>query len=140
MLNFIDLINERKITMTNKEALEIFKKWQILAHHNDDELVDEQTGEIDEDSHNLLLALNKTIPLLEKVINKQKVELTKKSDARKKLIEDFERNSFDELYSKDKYFLMNTKISWIVSCLYDDAQISKKTALSLINEVLEGKI
>lgn len=126
--------------MTNKEALEIFKKWQILAYHNDDELVDEQTGEIDEDSHNLLLALNKTIPLLEKVINKQKVELTKKSDARKELIEDFERNSFDELYSKDKYFLMNTKISWIVSCLYDDEKISKKTALSLINEVLEGKI
>lgn len=126
--------------MTNKEALEILKQWQILAYHNDDGLIDDQMDVIDEDSHNLYLALNKTIPLLEKAINKQKVELTKKSDARKELIEDFERNSFDELYSKDKYFLMNTKISWIVSCLYDDEQISKKTALSLINEVLEGKI
>lgn len=126
--------------MTNKEVLEILKQWQLWACHNDDGIVYEITGELDEDSHNLHLALNKIIPLLEKEINKQKIELKRKSDTRKLLIEDFERNSFDELYSKDKYFLMNTKISWVISCLYDDEKISKKTALSLINEVLEGKI
>lgn len=123
--------------MTKKEALEILYRTRTVAYHNDDGLY---CDAIDEDAHELLLALDKVILLLEKLINKEKIELTKKSDVRKELIEDFERNSFDELYSKDKYFLMNTKISWIVSCLYDDAQISKKTALSLINEVLEGKI
>lgn len=109
----------------------------MVAYHNDDGLY---CDAIDEDAHDLLLALDKTIPLLEKAINKQKVELIKKSDARKSLSDDFKRNAFDELYSKNEYFLKNTKISWIISVLYDDEQISKKTALSLINEVLEGKI
>lgn len=137
--NFIGY-KKRSLTMTNKETLEILKQWQILAYHNNDRLVDDQIDVIDEDSHNLYLALSIAIPLLEKVINKQKVELTKKSDARKELIEDFERNSFDELYSGNGYTLLNAKISWIIGCFYDDEQISKKTALSLINEVLEGKL
>ena len=123
--------------MTNKEALEILYRIRMVAYHNDDGLY---CDAIDEDAHDLLLALDKTIPLLEKAINKQKVELIKKSDARKSLSDDFKRNAFDELYSKNEYFLKNTKISWIISVLYDDEQISKKTALSLINEVLEGKI
>ena len=114
--------------MTCKEALEILYRTRLEILY------------IDEDAHELLLALDKTIPLLEKAINKQKVELTKKSDERKLLIKDFERNSFDELYSENKYGLLNAKISWIISVLYDDEQISKKTALSLINEVLEGKL
>ena len=122
--------------MTNKEALEILYRTRMAAYHNDGLYCDA----IDEDAHELLLALDKTIPLLEKAINKQKVELTKKSDERKLLIKDFERNSFDELYSENKYTLLNAKISWIISVLYDDEQISKKTALSLINEVLEGKL
>lgn len=123
--------------MTCKEALEILYRTRMAAYHNDDGLY---CDAIDEDAHELLLALDKTIPLLEKAINKQKVELTKKSDERKLLIKDFERNSFDELYSENKYTLLNAKISWIISVLYDDEQISKKTALSLINEVLEGKL
>lgn len=123
--------------MTNKEALEILYNARTVAYHNDDGLY---CDAIDEDAHELLLALDKVIPLLEKAINKEKVELTKKSDARKSLIEDFERNAFDEIYSKNEYFLQNTKINWIISVLYDDEQISKKTALSLINEVLEGKL
>lgn len=123
--------------MTKKEALEILYRTRTVAYHNDDGLY---CDAIDEDAHELLLALDKVIPLLEKLINKEKIELTKKSDARKLLIKDFERNAFDELYSKNEYFLQNTKINWIISVLYDDEQISKKTALSLINEVLEGKL
>lgn len=129
--------NWRSLTMTNKEALEILYNTRTVAYHNDDGLY---CDAYDEDAHELLLALDKVVPMLEKAINKEKIELTKKSDVRKLLIEDFERNSFNELYSKDKYFLMNTKIRWIIFCLYDDEKISKKTTLSLIYEVLEGKL
>lgn len=62
------------------------------------------------------------------------------ADVRSELIEDFKRNSFDELYSDNEYFLQNTKISWAISVLSNDEKITKRQVLKIIEEILSGKL